>query len=391
MVEQQPHQPVLRNFAPPSRPRRTRCAPGTARGLAKASETHEQSADGSSGANETAANHPGSMCDGAQLPRRRKPEVGTAADDGTSGRKRARFKTRDRSCEQQRVCVCTTCVAMSADKLAKLIESAILHLLFARGQIPNIWSALQQQPSVPQRPDAMTASQKASSRPSLAQRRVQKYIDGITALLTGVTDIVTKGSPCARQEDRNGGSERQLRRRVLLVFGSSPICPLELFELHFSCLPRCHCPSEHAIDDSAQAHKGTDKTMLSKLVRQLLRGIVQDVQPRRELRCTKLWVMVELLEAERISGAAVPSSACPVRFAVKRNVDVALLRRRAKSFRCKILVGMDDDESRAETQQEDDCSSPTDNQECTLGGVWAQSISAVAALPQRDWNAAGYQ
>ena len=97
----------------------------------------------------------------------------------------------------------------------------------------------------------------------------------------------------------------------------------------------------------ADTGSGADRKLLNKLTRQLLRGLVQDVQPRRELRNTKLWVIAELPGC-RDSGSW--AGACPVGFAVKRNVDVELLRRRANTV-CEILIGADEEQEQEQQQQ----------------------------------------
>ena len=89
-------------------------------------------------------------------------------------------------------------------------------------------------------------------------------------------------------------------------------------------------------------------------------------------------------------------------FAVKRNVDVELLRRRAKTV-CEILIGADEEqqqqlskpeqepiELRKKHNYETGCES-ADSDAVMSGGLWAQSVGSVGALTAKEWSAAGYQ
>ena len=213
------------------------------------------------------------------------------------------------------------------------------------------------------------------------------------------------------------------------LFGSSPLSPLELYELQFSRVKESDGPPpDHTADHGTGTHaaatgsgagagadtgSGADRKLLNKLTRQLLRGLVQDVQPRRELRNTKLWVIAELPGC-RDSGAW--AGACPVGFAVKRNVDVELLRRRAKTV-CEILIGADEEQEQQveqveqqQQEQQQQLSKPeqepvelrkkhnyetgresADSDAVMSGGLWAQSVGSVGALTAKEWSAAGYQ
>lgn len=342
-------------------------------------------------------------------------QTGIAASGcGHARVKRARFRSRSRSRDELQLRACHADVC--ANHVSELTQRVVLHLLFARSQIPNVWSALQeqqlqqeeeqaqaqeQQPVLPkeERSGVIPASRRAP-RVSLADRhahrRVLKYFDALTALLAGMADTISRIN--LQWSQSRPTHQQQFRcRRVLLIFGPSPISPLELYELQFSRVAQSGCLLDHgaALTTNTNA-EDTERKLIDKLSRQILRCIVQDVQPRRDLRCTKLWILVEIPTYE--SHAAGLPLTCAAGFAVKRNVDVALLKRRAESVHCEIKIGPD--ESRLESSPESsggglkqghEHDARAEMERCPVGSVWAQSIGSVAALRAQEWSAAGYQ
>lgn len=351
-----------------------------------------------------------------------------AAPPGAPSAKRPKLAPRSgRAAEELRVEACPGCAAFSAAMMGSLAQAAILHLLYSRGQIPAVWSLLLQGRTA----SPVAATPAAAAAPDrrhvqqlpLAQRKGGKYIDAVEATLAAMIHTVNSSGGSTPPP---AAGQRRRRHRVVLVFGASPIQPIELYELSF---PTTTTAAAAAVPSGAAAAADSgaaaaERKVANKISRQLLRSLVMDVQPRGKiLRPTKLWLLVELLPNDTLAdtsdsmsmGTGIACSKQPAGpaaaraggvigsgFAVKQNVNLDLLRRRAKTVHCTITLGDDiEDEDQAAEEEEEEAGGDGGPEvhndiegEAIRGGgemaapaVWAQSVAPLGALSSNDWNA----
>ena len=277
---------------------------------------------------------------------------------------------RGRGCaEELRLEACPGCAAASPVLSAALTRAALLHLLYARGQIPCVWSVLLQQQAAATAAAAAAAAEAAPGgthrrrRTPMAQRRGEKYIAAVERLLADCSTALLGGC-----------------RRAVMLFGPTPINPVEIYELRFPCAPgQVGTEANGAGAGAAPAPEGK---AVQRLCRQLLRVLVMEAQPKRDLKPCKLWLLLEVRRpaaaaANPAAGAAGgpgggTAAGPPAAFAAKPHLKLPLLRQRAKLL-CDVRLGPPEDSGQGPGEPEQ-------------GWLWMQSTAVVGALGRKDWS-----
>ena len=278
---------------------------------------------------------------------------------------------RGRGCaEELRLEACPGCAAASPELSAALTRAALLHLLYARGQIPCVWSVLLQQQAVATAAAAAAAAEAAPGgthqrrRTPMAQRRGEKYIAAVERLLADCSSALLGGC-----------------RRAVMLFGPTPINPVEIFELRFPCA--AEQVGTEADGAGAGAAPAPEGKAVQRLCRQLLRVLVMEAQPKRDLKPCKLWLLLEVRRPAAAAAAATPGTtaagaptagALAAAFAAKPHLKLPLLRQRAKLL-CDVRLGPPEDSGQGPGEPEQE-----------QGWLWIQSTAVVGALGSKDWN-----
>ena len=171
-------------------------------------------------------------------------------------------------------------------------------------------------------------------------------------------------------------------RRAVMLFGPTPINPVEIYELRFPCAPgQVGTEGDGAGAGAAPAPEGK---AVQRLCRQLLRVLVMEAQPKRDLKPCKLWLLLEVRRpaaaaANPAAGAAGgpgggTAAGPPAAFAAKPHLKLPLLRQRAKLL-CDVRLGPPEDSGRGPGEPEQE-----------QGWLWMQSTAVVGALGRKDWS-----
>ncbi|KAK9830122.1 hypothetical protein WJX72_009890 [[Myrmecia] bisecta] len=176
-----------------------------------------------------------------------------------------------------------------------------------RNQIPGLFNDLywhvknQEGPASPAQPVLPAPSGKPAKRPKRrpVDRKLRKLVDSASALLDLLTEDLFR---------------LQQPAHLLLIFGQSPVRPMEIYELRMS----ASTPAPEGKGDWSEAACQQREKVANDLTRKVLRALVMRTPDIPEGRAsagpTKLFVMVE----------APAGSALPPGFLPKRNFEPKL-------------------------------------------------------------------